>query len=340
MQNTKKLRSNACPAVLDGLDASARPFKILVADDSPIDRKVLEHALSEEQYSVLFAESGQVAMALFAEHQPSLVITDWMMPDLTGIELCQRIRREFQESYTYIIILTALTEKDKVAEGLGAGADDYLTKPFHFNELLARVGVGRRVAGLHRQIEAKNRLLEELAMTDAMTGLPNRRAVELWASRELSAAARHDFPFWVVMADLDNFKSVNDGFGHDAGDAVVKRFAEILRASTRSSDICARIGGEEFLIVLTHTDRKGAQLAIDRIREKLAAQRFRFRSQYINVTASFGVAGHSRHQSQNLNRLITQADVALYTAKQLGRNRVEIAATELNFVEAGQMSRQ
>jgi two-component system, cell cycle response regulator len=338
MQITKELRSNISRAAEDELDASARPFKILVADDSPIDRKVLEHALSEEQYSVSFAENGEEAMALFVEHQPSLVITDWMMPDVTGIELCQRIRHEFQESYTYIIILTALKDKDKIVEGLGAGADDYLTKPFHFNELLARVGVGRRIACLHRQIEAKNRLLEELAMTDAMTSLPNRRAVELWASRELSAAARHDFPFWVVMADLDNFKSVNDAFGHDAGDAVVKRFAEILRASTRSADICSRIGGEEFLIVLTHTDRKGAQLAIERIRKKLAAQHFHFRGQDVTVTASFGIAGHSRHQSQNLNRLIAQADVALYSAKQLGRNRVELAATEPSSVAGNRRS--
>ena len=327
LQITKESRSNIDPAVENELDASARPFKILVADDSRFDRKLLEHTLNQEQYEVLFAKSGQEAMELFMEHQPPLVITDWMMPDLTGIELCQRIRREFQESYTYIIILTAMTEKDKLVKGLKAGADDYLTKPFHSSELLARVGVGRRIADLHRQIEAKSRVLEELALTDDMTGLLNRRAIELWAGRELSSAARHDFPFWVVIADVDNFKFVNDTYGHDAGDAVLKRFADILRTNTRSSDICGRIGGEEFLTVLTHTDSEGAQLAIERIRENLASQRFRFGAKDVVVTASFGIAGHNRHQSQSFSRLMTQADAALYSAKRLGRNRVELAAT-------------
>jgi diguanylate cyclase (GGDEF)-like protein len=268
-------------------------------------------------------------MELFAEHQPPLVITDWMMPDLTGIELCKQIRRQSQKVYTYIIILTGLAERDGVVEALGAGADDYVTKPFHSNELLARIGVGRRVAKLHRQIEATSRLLEELAMTDAATGLLNRRAIEVCATRELSAAARHGFPFWVVRADLDNFTYINSTFGLAVGDEVLKGFAEILRANTRSADICGRIGGDEFLIVLTHTDRVGARLAIERIREKLEAQRFRFRNGEVRVTASFGIAGHSRHQFQHFNRLMTQADTALYSAKQIGRNRVEFAATEL-----------
>ena len=271
-------------------------------------------------------------MHLFEEYQPPLVITDWMMSDLTGIQLCQRIRREFRETYTYIIILTAMTEIEKLVIGLGAGADDYLTKPFHSDELLARVGVGRRVADLHRQIEAKSRQLENLATTDPMTGLSNRRAVEVWAARELSTAIRHEFPFWVVMADLDDFKSVNDIFGHAAGDTVLRRFGEILKASTRSGDICARIGGEEFLIVLTHAGREGVQFAIERIRENLAAQRFRFRGDEAKVTASFGIAGHNRHQSQNFNRLVSQADAALYCAKRLGRNRAEFATPELNSI--------
>jgi diguanylate cyclase (GGDEF)-like protein len=317
-------------AIVDA-NALAEDFEILIADDSPIDRKLLERALSGGRYPVLVAKSGQEAMAAFAKHRPALVVTDWMMPDLTGIELCKRIRREFQESYTYIIILTGMTEKNEVVKGLAAGADDYLTKPFHANEFLARLEVGRRIVGLQRQLETKNRLLEELALTDALTGLPNRRAVEGWAIRELSAAARHEFPFWVVMADLDHFKSVNDKYGHDAGDTVLKRFADILKSGTRSSDICGRIGGEEFLIVLTHVQKAGARLAIDRIRERFASQSFLFGGQEVKVTASFGIAEHSRHLSQNFTRLMTQADVALYSAKGLGRNRLEIAVPELNY---------
>ena len=170
--------------------------------------------------------------------------------------------------------------------------------------------------------------MEALALTDYLTRLPNRRAIEEWAIRELSAAARYDLPFWVVMADLDNFKSVNDTYGHDAGDTVLKRFAAVLKSGTRSSDISGRVGGEEFLIVLRHTDREGALLAIERIREGFAAQRFSFGGGEVRMTASFGMAGHGRHQAANLNRLIAQADAALYSAKRLGRNRVEWAVIE------------
>ena len=275
-------------------------------------------------------------MDLFAEHKPDLVITDWVMPELSGLELCRRVRADFQKSYTYIIILTGNTEQSEILAGLTAGADDYITKPFEPDELIARVGVGRRIVEFHRQIEAKNRLLEELALTDALTGLPNRRSIEAWATTELTAAVRHGFSFWVVMADLDHFKSVNDTFGHDAGDRVLKRFAEILKANSRYSDICGRLGGEEFLIVLTHTDVNGAMVAVDRIREEFAEQIFTFGTHELAVTSSFGIAGLSR-QLQGFSQLVSQADVALYSAKRLGRNRVALAAAEGSEVKESQI---
>jgi diguanylate cyclase (GGDEF)-like protein len=318
--------SNVWNAIEETMDIPPQEFKILVADDSPVYRKLLERALSQKQYSVLFAKSGGQAMDLFGVHQPALLITDWMMPNITGIELCERIRRDFKTSYVYIIILTSMTDTDKVVSGLTAGADDYLTKPFHPAELLARVGVGRRVIDLHRQIEAKNRLLEELALTDALTGLPNRRAVEAWAARQLNGAARHGFAFWVVMADLDRFKSVNDTYGHDAGDTVLKKFAEILRANTRSSNICARIGGEEFLIVLTHAERDNVEVAIERIREQVQALRLGFGDRSLCVTASFGISGLQGRAAPDFDLLVKQADLALYSAKHNGRNRIEFSS--------------
>jgi two-component system cell cycle response regulator len=301
-------------------------FKILVADDSPVYRKLVERALSQKQYSVLFAKGGLQAIDLLAKHRPALLITDWMMPDITGLELCERIRRDFQTSYVYIIILTSITDTDKVVSGLAAGADDYLTKPFHSEELLARVGAGRRVVDLHRQIEAKNRQLEELALTDALTGLPNRRAVEAWAARQLRGAARHGFPFWVVMADVDCFKSVNDTYGHDAGDTVLKQFAEILRANTRSSNICARIGGEEFLIILTHAERGNTEAVIERIRDLFQAHRFQFGDRSLCVTASFGISGLQGRVDSDFDLLVNEADLALYAAKRNGRNRIEFSS--------------
>src|SRR5579863_6820522 len=298
-------------------------FKILVVDDSPIYRKLVEQSLSHEPNPIIFAKNGREALDRFAEHQPAVVITDWTMPDISGLELCQSIRRDFGRSYSYLILLTSHTNKEQLIEGLASGADDYLTKPFHPGELVARVGVGRRIIELHRQIEAKNRQLEELALTDPLTGLHNRRAIDLWVTSQLSAAARHDFAIWVAMADLDHFTKVNDSHGHDAGDTVLKSFAEILKANARKSNMCGRLGGEEFLMVLTHGDKEQAGIAIERVRGRFETEEFRFGDHVIRVTASFGVVGFRGPEPPEFNTLLARADAALYSAKHQGRNRVE-----------------
>ena len=307
------------------MKAAGQPVKVLVADDSAVSRKLVELTLSEKQYSLVFAKSGRETLDLFAEQHPSLVIVDWMMPDLTGLEICKHIRSRAQASYTYIILLTGKSEKESVVEGLAAGAVDYLTKPFHHEELIARVGVGLRIIGLQREIEAKNLLLKELSLTDALTSLPNRRAIEDWATRQLSGAARYGFSFWVALADLDHFKRVNDTYGHDAGDSVLKAFSEILKSNSRKSDICGRIGGEEFLLVLTHTTGENAKLVIDRVRVELEATHFNFDGKSLKVTASFGLAGFVGTRAPDFNRLVAQADAALYSAKRQGRNRLELS---------------
>src|SRR5580698_5727444 len=275
-------------AKIETMNPSSQPFTVLAVDDSAIYRKLVEHSLAGQEYEVLYAKNGREALDLFAEHKPAVVITDWSMPDISGLELCRRIRRDFQGLHSHLILLTSNSDKEQVVEGLAAGADDYLTKPFHSGELVARVAVGRRIAALHREIQAKNRLLEQMALTDALTGLPNRRAVDVWASRQLSAAARHGFPFWVVMSDLDFFKKVNDTFGHDTGDNVLKTFADILKTHTRQSDICARLGGEEFLLMMTHTDKEGTKTAVERIRKHLEDTKFTFGDSIFTATASFG----------------------------------------------------
>jgi len=294
----------------------------LVVDDSALHLHVLERTLSREFESVHKARNGQEAMAIFERERPSLIITDCMMPDFSGFELCQRIRAA-QTSYVYIIMVTSITEKDNIVKGLAAGADDYLTKPFHGEELLARVKVGRRLLDLHRQLEEKNRLLEQAALTDALTGLPNRRAIEAWAAHQLAAAARHGFSFWVVLIDLDHFKRVNDSYGHEAGDSVLKAFAEILQSHTRSSDISGRIGGEEFLHAVTYADEERMPMLVERTREKLMTRAFSFSGSQLTVTASLGVAGFRGETAPAFGELISRADRALYRAKQLGRNRAE-----------------
>jgi two-component system cell cycle response regulator len=311
------------------LQPGEQQIRVLVAGDSAVSRKLVEHTLSEKRYSLVFAKSGRETVDLFAEHHPALVIVDWIMPDLTGIEICKHIRSKRQASYTYIILLTGKSEKESVVEGLAAGADDYLTKPFHPEELIARVGVGLRIMGLQREIEVKNAMLQELALTDPLTSLPNRRAIENWAARQLSGAARHGFSFWVALADLDRFKTVNDTYGHDAGDTVLKGFSQILKAKSRRSDICGRIGGEEFLFVLTHATKEDAKRVIECVRMELEATKFNFNGNTLTVTASFGLAGFTGTKPPDFNRLVAQADLALYSAKRMGRNRVEVVEAQL-----------
>ncbi len=299
-------------------------FPVLVVDDSPFSRKLVEQALSGSSFSLLFAENGGGALRLFKEHRPAVVITDWMLPDCSGPELCQQIRAESSDFLSYVILLTSMTEKEDIVRGLSSGADDYLTKPFDRGELLARIGVGRRTVNLHREIDAKNKLLEELAHTDSLTGLPNRRAIEEWASRQLRGAARHGYPLWVVHADLDGFKSINDGYGHEAGDQVLREFATILKENIRASDISGRMGGDEFLMVLTHIQEDQMQMALERLRARFASKKFAFGGESILVTASFGACGFHGKNPPEFSNLVRQADEALYCAKRAGRNQIKI----------------
>jgi len=307
------------------MSQTKQPYEVLVVDDSPVCRKLVEQVLSGHPYSVHFAGNGEEAMLLFLEHSPCIVITDWMMPDFSGPELCQRIRSDNSRPYTYIILMTSKTEKDSVVKGLEAGADDYLTKPFDPGEMLARIGVGRRIIDLNRELAAKSETLEQAARTDPLTGLPNRRAIEEWAAKQLRGAARHGFPIWVVLGDLDGFKHINDTFGHDGGDIVLKTFGEVLKRNTRASDICGRLGGDEFVLVVTHVEGEGIAETVNRFREQFAALSFPLQGQSVKLTASFGVSGTLGKEMHEFGTLLRRADQMLYEAKRSGKNLVRIS---------------
>src|SRR5207302_4727101 len=221
-------------------NTESAPKRILVAEDSPVCRRLLESVLAEHPYELYVASNGQEALTGFKTFDPDIMLLDWIMPDLSGAELC-RIIRKSQNTYIYIILITSSTERSRVIEGLDSGADDYLTKPLDTAELLARIRVGCRVVDMNRQIEARNAQLEQAAHTDHLTGMPNRKAVEEFGKRQVHAAARQGFPVWVIVADLDKFKLVNDAHGHAAGDEAIKRFASILTRHTRSADMAGRI---------------------------------------------------------------------------------------------------
>jgi two-component system cell cycle response regulator len=299
-------------------------YELLVVDDSPVYRKLVEQVLAGEPFALLFARNGAEALDLYQKHSPCMVITDWMMPDFSGLELCERIRADNSRPYTYLILMTSNTEKGSVVKGLQAGADDYLTKPFDPGEMLARIGVGRRIIDLNREIALKSEKLEEAARTDPLTGLPNRRAIEDWAARQLRGAARHGYWLWVVLGDIDCFKTINDTFGHDAGDIVLKTFADVLKKNTRASDICGRLGGDEFLLVVTHTEPENIEATINRFREQFAVLSFPFQGQSVSVHASFGAAGFHSNSAADFTVLVRNADQMLYEAKRAGRNLVRV----------------
>jgi diguanylate cyclase (GGDEF)-like protein len=304
------------------INKTVEQFRILVADDSAVSRKLVEHALELEPCTVLFAENGRQALQKVSEYQPQIIITDWMMPDFSGPDLCRRIRQEAKAGYTYIILLTSSSDLERLVEGLAAGADDYLTKPFHEKELLARIGVGRRIITMHREIEAKNRLLEEAARTDHLTGIANRRAVEDFAAKQLSGAARYNFSAWVIVADLDRFKFINDTYGHSAGDEVLRYFANILKSNTRASDICGRLGGDEFVLMLTHSDNNGVPVFVERLRSALVAHDFGFDGHEVYASATFGFAAFEAGNPKGFAELLSDADAALYREKVKRRERV------------------
>lgn len=288
-------------------------FRVVVADDSRVSRKLVQQALELKPYSLVFAENGQEALQKIAEFQPEIVITDWMMPDFSGPELCRRIRQKNKEHYTYIIVLTSSSDLDRLVEGLEAGADDYLTKPFNEKELLARIGVGRRIVSMQREIETKNRELQQLARTDHLTGIANRRAVEEFGAKQISGAARYNFSLWVIVADLDQFKLINDTYGHSAGDEVLQCFANILKSNIRASDTCGRLGGDEFVLVLTHSTP--VPVLIERLRSTLASRDFNFDGTNVKVTATFGFAEYRVENPKSFVQLLSEADASLYREK-------------------------
>jgi diguanylate cyclase (GGDEF)-like protein len=174
-------------------------------------------------------------------------------------------------------------------------------------------------------LEDKSAELEEVASTDVLTGLPNRRAIEEWANKQLRGAKRHGFPVWVVLGDLDSFKEINDTFGHEAGDTVLRTFADTLRKLTRISDMCGRLGGDEFLIVISHVSATNIEVAINRFRELFGSLSFPFAGQSVSISATFGVAGSESGNIQDFDVLVRKADEMLYEAKRAGRNRVHVA---------------
>jgi two-component system cell cycle response regulator len=307
----------------------------LIADDDPTSRLVLNALVSRRGHQTLVAADGSSAWKLLEDHEVDVLLTDWMMPGLDGAELCRRAR-ERSGPYVYVVLATALDCPEQVIEGMRAGADDYLVKPVDPLVLETRLIAAERVTALHRRVahfqaemERANRELLGQSLTDALTGLPNRRRMEQDLARVHERAIRSGRPYGLAMLDVDHFKLYNDHRGHPAGDRVLRTVAEVLIAVVRSGESVYRYGGEEFLLLVEEGGVEAVTAAAERVRSRIADLAIPHPARPSPppvVTVSAGVAGWEEGRTSGCAEVLARADHALYEAKAAGRNRVASAA--------------
>jgi len=308
--------------------------KVLIAEDDVVSRRLLEATLTRWGYEVVVTRDGSEAwQALQLADAPPLAILDWMMPGMDGIEVCRKVRQRGQEPYIYLILLTTKSLKENIIEGLDAGADDYLTKPFNPAELQVRLRAGIRIITLQAELIKTREALRVQATHDPLTGIWNRRAILDMLTNELVRAQRAQDVVAVAIADLDHFKRINDAHGHTTGDAVLCEAATRMRASLRPYDALGRWGGEEFLLVLPGCTSHDAINLAERLRTNISRDTMSIAGKQLGVTSSLGIAATDIIATLDAICLIRAADTALYRAKARGRNRVELAtAADLTAV--------
>ncbi|HVP29072.1 MAG TPA: diguanylate cyclase [Myxococcota bacterium] len=300
---------------------------ILLVDDSGVQRAEIRRAVEASGVfdRIVEAADGLEGLKRLLTEDIDVVLCDLEMPGLDGEKLLRVKEARGGVGETPFLFLTASPDPARRARLLEHGASDAITKPFDAFDLVARLRLQLKVKRLQDELREKNRMLEEASTTDCVTGLRSRRYVSEVLERELSRARRHRTPLSILMADLDHFKSVNDRFGHPAGDAVLRGAADLLREGLRKSDVAGRVGGEEFLVILPQTDRVGGRMAAERWQKPLAGTPLALPSgDTVRVTVSIGVAQLETHMETS-GALVQAADAALYAAKKNGRNRIEVA---------------
>jgi diguanylate cyclase (GGDEF)-like protein len=300
-------------------------MQALVVDDSAVYRKLIGDHLRSWGFGVILAESGSEAWRILEQpNAPKLVLLDWVLPDLDGLELCQRIRQAGASSpYTYIILLTSKEGRQNMLQAMQAGADDYLVKPFDELELKARLLVGKRILDLQEELVSARESMRHAATHDSLTGLTNRGEILAMLERELERARRERKPVAVILCDVDHFKDVNDTLGHLFGDEALREIGRRLRSQLRVYDGVGRYGGEEFLMVLPSCDLPNALLRADGLREIIAKTPVVCSGEERLITMSMGVAVSACEGKNEVEMLLNQADAGLYKAKENGRNRIE-----------------
>lgn len=297
---------------------------MLIAEDELVSRRRLQAQLTKWGYQVVVAKDGLEAWdALQGPDGPSLAIIDWVMPGLDGVELCRRVRAQAREPYVYVVLLTERGRREDLIEGLGAGADDYVTKPVDMQELEVRVRSGVRIVNLHSELLSSREAMWFQASHDALTGAWNRHAAADALLREVARSEREAAAFSVAIADLDHFKQVNDSYGHLTGDHVLKESVRRMNLALRPYDVLARYGGEEFLLILPGCDAVEGHAIAERVRDVLTCGGIEIQGSTLPVTCSIGISTFEPGATAEV--LVKSADEALYVAKRTGRDRVVVA---------------
>jgi two-component system, cell cycle response regulator len=305
------------------------PDTVLIAEDDPICRRVLQSALQNGGFRVITAEDGLQAWEILRRGDaPDLLILDWVMPGIDGPELCRRIRERRDAIYPYILLVTGKDNTQDVVQGLEAGADDYLSKPFDPTELRARLQVGKRILALQQELIQAREELRFQANHDALTGVFSRAAVLSLLDRELQRAARSGMPTGILMMDLDHFKTINDTYGHLTGDVVLKEVADRINGAVRSYDCLGRYGGEEFLAILSNCYPGDLRAVAERVRFAVSDTPIGTGTMSLAVTVSVGgiVTSHATPSLESLSA----ADAMLYEAERSGGNRVRLGPFDLD----------
>jgi diguanylate cyclase (GGDEF)-like protein len=310
-------------------------MRMLVVDDDATMRKVLTTLLTQCGHEVFSANDGKQGFEMALDLNPQIMIVDWVMPEMDGIELTRSLRKTRIGRGIYILLLTGLEDEEKLVEAFDSGVDDFMVKPLKPRVLGARLRAGQRVIRLQQEIErdreeirrfaaelaVTNRRLQEAALTDALTGFPNRRYAMERFQQEWSAVVRSGRPLSCMMVDLDAFKIVNDTYGHDVGDIVLKQVAAAIKGGLRGPDVVCRIGGDEFLVICPDTDREAALLCGERVRHAVEMQQIVAGGMYFKASISVGVATRDDSMADP-DALIKMADRGAYQAKNHGRNQV------------------
>jgi diguanylate cyclase (GGDEF)-like protein len=298
-------------------------FTIAIVDDDAAIRRLLNFYLTRAGYRTVECTTGEEARVMLASLPWDLAILDRRLPDMDGVVLAQELKSNKDLRARYVIMLTGEDEQADKIEGLELGADDYITKPFQYPELLARIRAAKRIVDLQKELTEANKRLELLSITDGLTRLYNHRYFQDELARAFEESMRYERPLSLAIVDIDFFKKVNDTYGHAVGDEVLKCVSKIFRESVRATDLVARYGGEEFAVMMPETELADAITFAEKIRSLVESTIADTQAGPLKVTVSIGVAAAPRTRARSAKEMVVHADKALYRAKRNGRNRVE-----------------